>query len=228
MADLERYSDYNATDEDDEGYGARRPSVVKKLLKLFVCLFLFSICGLIIARMALSGYYPKEMKRFYQTDALKAYAETVTLSPEKVAIGVPYDHNADASFVAANLWVEKAAGAMQFSVRMTDRTFVLLAERLEMSEVPSYNGESSSMFAFALTDNRGVRYTPSYVSDDSYLWYHATKLCFDGVELADELDLAWIRLDIYYIGNGEPDWDAEPYASIPVYVLKSEIAESNS
>ena len=224
MADLERYSDYNNVDDEEEGYGGKRRSPIGRIIKLFVCLFLFSICGLIVVRMILSGYYPKEMKRFYMTDALRVYAETEEIDPEKDSIGVPYDDNKDASFVAANLWLEKDAGAMQLSVRMTSRTFEILAERIGATDPIVYNGESSSLFAFSLVDNYGNRYTPSYTDDTSYLWYHATKLCFDGVDLSDELDLAWIRLDIYYIGNGEPADDAEPYASIPVYVLKSELS----
>jgi hypothetical protein len=107
---------------------------------------------------------------------------------------------------------------------MTSRTFQILAERLGMDQPVDYDGVSGSLFSFSLVDNYGNRYTPSYTDDTSYLWYHATKLCFDGVDLSDELDLAWIRLDIYYIGDGEPAADAEPYASIPVYVLKSELA----
>lgn len=224
MSDLERYSDYNDVEEDGDGYGGKRHTVLGRLIKLFVCLFLFSICGLIVVRMLLSGYYPKEMKRFYLTDALGAYAETAKLDPEKVSIGVPYDDNKDASFVAGNLFIEKKAGALQLSVRMTSRTFEVLAERLGVTEPISYSGVSSSLFAFSLVDNYGNRYTPSYTDDDSYLWYHATKLCFDGVDLSDELDLAWIRLDVYYIGDGEPAADGKPYASIPIYVLKSELA----
>ncbi len=223
MSDLERYSDYNDIEEDRDG-GDRRHFILGKLIKLFVCLFLFSICGLIVVRMLLSGYYPREMKRFYLTDELRAYAETAALDPEKVSIGVPYDDNKDASFVAANLFIEKNAGAVQLSVRMTSRTFEILAERLGKSEKISYNGVSSSLFAFSLVDNYGNRYAPSYTDDDSYLWYHATKLCFDGVDLSDELDLAWIRLEVYYVGDGEPSSGAEPYALIPVYVLKSELA----
>ena len=224
MADLERYSDYNDVEEDDEGYGGKRRSVLGKLIKIFVCLFLLSVCGLILVRMLLSGYYPKEMKRFYLTDSLLQYAESAELDPEKVSIGVPYDDNKDASFVAANLLIERKAGAVQLSVRMTSRTFEILAERLGVPNGISYNGVSSSLFAFELEDNLGNRYAASYTDDDSYLWYHATKLCFDGVDLSDELDLAWIRLNVYYIGDGEPAADAEPYASIPVYVLKAELA----
>lgn len=223
MADLERYSDYNDVEEDDGRYGEKRP-LLGRLIKLFVCLFLVSICGLIIVRMFLSGYYPKEMKRFYLTDRLLAYSESAELDPEKVSIGIPYDDNKEASFVAGNLFIEKSAGAMQLSIRMTSRTFEILAERLGKTEPISYSGASSSLFAFELEDNYGNRYAPSYTDDDSYLWYHATKLCFDGVSLSDELDLAWIRLNVYYIGDGAPAADAEPYASIPVYVLKSELA----
>jgi hypothetical protein len=224
MADLERYSDYNDIDDEVDNYGGRRHKILGRVLKIFVCLFLFSICGLIIVRMLLSGYYPKEMKSFYLTDHLRAYAETASLNPEKASIGVPYDNNKDASFVAGNLFLEKDAGALQLSVRMTSRTFQILAERLGMDQPVDYDGVSGSLFSFSLVDNYGNRYTPSYTDDTSYLWYHATKLCFDGVDLSDELDLAWIRLDIYYIGDGEPAADAEPYASIPVYVLKSELA----
>ncbi len=237
MSDYERYGDYNSTEEDEE----RRPSLAWKILKIGALALLVSVCLILAARLILSGYYPRSMKSFHMTDALLAYKASHTLDVEELKVDVPFDDEDFASFCADNLLVERGAGALQFSLRFTDSTFEELARRLKISE-PDYSGRSRDYFDFSLLDSLGNRHHPTYAKDDSYFWYHATKLCFDGVDFAS-LDAAtrvpddepaadgaetvyldsWIRLDVYYTGGGTaPDYSAEPYAMILIYMNVSE------
>lgn len=235
MSDYERYGDYNLTEEDEE----RRPSLVGRIFKIGVIVLLLSVCLILAARLILSGYYPRSMRSFYMTDALRAYQSSHSLTVEELEIDVPFDDDEYASFCADNLFVERGAGAMQFSLRFTDGTFEELARRLQIPE-PDYSGRISDYFDFSLLDSLGNRYHPAYQRDDSYFWYHATKLCFDGVDFA-MLDAqkrvpgepsadgaetvyldSWVRLDVYYTAGDEPDYTAEPYAMILIYMNVSE------
>ena len=228
MSDYERYGDYNSTEEDEE----HRTSAVGKILKILISFILIAVCAVVAARLILSGYYPASMKRLYMTEALTAYKAEHTLKVEKVKIDVPFDHNEKASFCADNLLVEKEAGALQLSVRFNRATFEILAQRTKVKEI-KYSGRSADYFHFSLLDDFGNRYELSHRADDSYFWYHATKLCFDGVDFGvtaenpedpeNPLTLGWIRLDVYLVSQGAPDYSKAPYASIPVYVINSEI-----
>lgn len=231
MSDYERYGDYNSTDEKQE----HRPSLIGRILKILFLFVLITVCLIVAARLILSGYYPRTMKQLYMTDALTAYRAENALKTERLKIDVPFDHPKRASFCAANLIVEREAGALQLSVRFNRATFEILAERLGVEEI-KYSGRSEQYFRFSLLDDFGNRYEPSYQRDDSYLWYHATKLCFDGVDFSATaenpqdanapLSLGWIRLDVYLAGEGAPDYTTEPYASIPVYVIRSEVVRN--
>ncbi len=217
MSDYERYGDYDDREDDIP----RRHGIVFRLLKFCVLLVLLSVCGTIVLRLIVSGYYPREIKRFYETDALAHYAAQVgDYRVEELSLKVPYDSSDFASFYADNAYLVEEAGAIQMSIRYTASSFETLAERLSLSEVP--NAEDVR-FDFTLCDNRGVRYTPSHSISDKYFWYYAVKLCFDSVDLVgmledEENDVDWLRLEIRVCLSGqEPDHGEEPYATIPVY-----------
>ena len=203
MADYERYGDYN--DIGDEKNGGRRP--VRRLLKILISLALFLFCGFLVFRMIVAEYYPRDLRTFRVTPALELYAETHDLSPEKVKIRVPYDDNVRASFIADNLLVERGAGAVQFTLRLSRYTMTRLSETLG-EDVGSKPDESR--FIVRLLDNLGNRYEKTDEYGRSYLWYRAVKYCFDGVDFDG---VAWIRADVYLVSD--PD-AAEPYASVPV------------
>ena len=133
--------------------------------------------------------------------------ETHDLDAEKVKIRVPYDDNTRASFIADNLLIERGAGAVQFTLRLSRDTMTRLSEALG-EDVGTKPDESR--FIVVLQDNHGNRYQKTDEFGRSYLWYRAVKYCFDGVGF-DEAD--WIRVDVYLVSD--PD-AAEPYASIPV------------
>ncbi len=235
MSDFERYGDYNATEDEEEG---RAPSAIGKVLKIGVTVLLLSVCLILVGRLLISGYYPRSMRKLYMTDSLKAYAAVSKLRVEEMEIDddFRFDSSDFASFCADNLFIERGAGAMQLSVRMTDGTFEELSRRLSLSPF-KYSGHSSDYFEFSLVDSLGNRYRPEYVRDDSYLWYHAVKLCYSGIDFAS-LDAqtydpgedaaaddaytvyldSWVRLEVYYTAGGEPDYSAKPYAVMLVYM----------
>ena len=204
MTDYERYGDYDDIDEDKQP-GGRHP--VLRLLKWLVSATLFLFVGFLIFRMIVADYYPRDLRKFRSTPALAEYAETHDLSPEKVKIRVPYDDNTRASFIADNLLIERNAGAVQFTLRLSKYTMTRLSETLG-EDVGTKPDESR--FIVRLLDNLGNRYEKTDQLGRSYLWYRAVTYCFDGVNFDG---VAWIRADVYLASD--PD-APEPYASVPV------------
>ena len=203
MADYERYGDYN--DIDDGGSGQKRP--ILRLLKILVSLSLFLFCGFLVFRLIVAEYYPRELRKLTMTPPLTAYSETHDLSPETLKITVPYDDNVRASFIADNLLIEREAGAVQFTLRLSRDTMMKLSE-VTGEDVGRKPDES--YFVVTLYDDLGNRYQKTEQIGRTFLWYRAVKYCFDGVEFAG---VSWIRADVYLASA--PD-AAEPYASIPV------------
>ena len=241
MSDFERYGDYNDTDDGEE---AKSPSPIGKILKIGFSVLLLSVCLILAGRLLISGYYPRSMRKLYMTDQLKAYAASNKLRIEEIEIDddFRFDSPDFASFCADNLLVERGAGVMQLSVRMTDGTFEELARRLSLRS-SKYSGASGDYFAFSLVDSLGNRYRPEYVRDCSYLWYHAAKLCFSGIDFAAldaqvyegegtvggdaytvHLD-SWVRLEVHYTAGGEPDYSEKPYAEMLVYMNIAEASQ---
>lgn len=203
MADYERYGDYNEIDEDR--VGRKRP--VLRLLKILVTVALFLFSGFLVFRLLVAEYYPRELRAFRMTPAVTEYAETHDLAPEKMKIRVPYDDNVRASFIADNLVIERAAGAVQFTLRLSRDTMARLSETTgeDLGKKPD-----ESYFVVTLYDDLGNRYEKTEQIGRTVLWYRAVKYCFDGVDFAG---VSWIRADVYLVSD--PD-AAEPYASVPV------------
>ena len=206
MADYERYGDYNEIDEDR--VGRKRP--VLRLLKILVTVALFLFSGFLVFRLLVAEYYPRELRAFRMTPAVTEYAETHDLTPEKMKIRVPYDDNVRASFIADNLVIERAAGAVQFTLRLSRDTMARLSETTgeDVGKKPDEN-----YFVVTLYDDLGNRYEKTEQIGRTVLWYRAVKYCFDGVDFAG---VSWIRADVYLVSD--PD-AAEPYASVPVIDL---------
>ena len=213
MADYERYGDYNEIDEDR--VGRKRP--VLRLLKILVTVALFLFSGFLVFRLLVAEYYPRELRAFRMTPAVTEYAETHDLTPEKMKIRVPYDDNVRASFIADNLVIERAAGAVQFTLRLSRDTMARLSETTgeDIGKKPDEN-----YFVVTLYDDLGNRYEKTEQIGRTVLWYRAVKYCFDGVDFAG---VSWIRADVYLVSD--PD-AAEPYASVPVIDL-SGASEAN-
>lgn len=204
MEDYERYGDYNDVGDDGK-YGRPRP--ILRLLKILVTLALFLFCGFLVFRLIVAEYYPRDLRGLRSTPALAAYAAENDLHPEKLKIRVPYDDNVRASFIADNLVIERGAGAVQFTLRLSRDTMARLSETIG----ENVGGKpDESYFSVTLYDDLGNRYEPTDQLGRTYLWYRAVKYCFDGVGFAG---VGWIRADVYLVSD--PD-ASEPYASIPV------------
>ena len=203
MADYERYGDYN--DIDEEKIGQRRP--VLRLLRIFFTVALFLFAGFLIFRLIVAEYYPRALKTFRMTPALEAYAEENDLDPERVKISVPYDDNTRASFIADNLAIERNAGAVQFTLRLSKYTMTRLAET---TGTDPEKKPDESRFIVRLQDDFGNVYEVSDQIGRSYLWYRSVRYCFDGVNFEG---VGWIRAEIYL--SSDPN-AAVPYATIPV------------
>ena len=206
MSDFELYGDYNDVEDEKEPRG-RHP--ILRMLRWFILATLFLFVGFLLFRLIVAEYYPRDLKKFYMTDALTAYAETNELDVEKVKISVPYDDNVSASFIADNLLVERGAGAVQFTLRMSRFTMEKWAE----TKGVDWDGKTidETVFTVTLLDDLGNRYPVSCSFAKRYLWYRSVKYCFDGVDLSDSV--SWVRVDVFLSGA---DQDADPYASIPI------------
>ena len=101
MEDIERYGDYNETDEEPSGEKSHI-GLILKIVIISVCLL---VVGLIIFRVILFSYYPKAMKRIYFNDTLTAYynEHSGDINAETQKLRAPYDDPDFASFIADNL-----------------------------------------------------------------------------------------------------------------------------
>lgn len=229
MSDYELYGDYNrGEDEEPEGPAPSRfGAAVKKILKALVIILLAGACLVMGFRMIVSGYYPREMKYLYHTEALTAHA-AVAGQPEVVTqkIRVPFEseilesneieeaRNAKSQngyFYAANLRVVRETGSVQFSLRMNNQALRDIAAAYGVGTITSVK----DAFTFTLTDPAGHRYTPTATLTDEALFYQYVKLCYDGVTLED---VTWLRVEITVVGA---DMTAEEHPTLAVCVYEN-------
>ena len=205
---MERYGDYNEVDEAPGG----NKNPVAFLLKALVIAICLLVVGVMLFRVILFNYYPKEIKNIhfdseltelYEKNGGKIDAITQTLR-------APYDDPDFASFFADNLIVIKDADQLQLSVRYNASIFDTIEEKYGTR----LDSESDNLFSFSLervpfdeTEEAHVIGELTYSYTDSALMYTYYKLVFDGVELLDEESADWIRLKITL--NDLPD--AAPY-----------------
>ena len=233
LSDYELYGDYNRG-EDEEPAGpapSRFGVVVKRILKTLLIVLLAGACLVMAFRMIVSGYYPRDMKYLYHTDALTAYAAGRAEQPEVVTqkIRVPFEseileaddiekaQNAKSQngyFYAANLRVVRATGSVQFSLRMNNRALIDIAAAYGVDEIAS----PADAFTFTLTDPSGRHYAPTAVLTDEALFYRYIKLCYDGVSLED---VVWLRVEI---GVNGADMTAKEHPVLAVCVYENNAA----
>jgi hypothetical protein len=197
MEDIERYGDYNETDEEPSGEKSHI-GLILKIVIISVCLL---VVGLIIFRVILFSYYPKAMKRIYFNDTLTAYynEHSGDINAETQKLRAPYDDPDFASFIADNLIIIKGVGQLQLSVRYNSSIFDNIEEKYGVKLDP----KSADHFEFEL--ERGIlsentEYESIGKLDHSEsakkLMYTYYKLVFDGVDFSDSETEEWIRLKI--------------------------------
>jgi len=225
MEDIERYGDYNEVDEAPGG----NKNPVATLLKILIISLCLIVVGVILFRVILFNYYPKEMKRIYFNSELTEYYNSLDgeIGALTQKLRAPYDDPDFASFMADNLIVIKGAGQLQLSVRYNSSVFDTIEEKYGVR----LDKKSKDLFIFEL---ERVPFDSSlevlkigeleYLSSDSALMYTYYKLVFDGVEFKDEND--WIRLKITLkdIPNADPYYilvyeDTDEYSAFTDYKL---------
>ena len=218
MEDIERYGDYNEIDEEPGG----DKNHVKTLLKILIISLCLLVVGVLLFRVILFNYYPKEMKTIRFNDELTEYYNDNGGDIDAVTqkLRAPYDDPDFASFMADNLIVIKGAGQLQLSVRYNSSVFDTIEEKYGVR----LDKSSDDNFIFELEYVPYDKSIPGYktgeldyINTDTALMYTYYKLVFDGVEFKDEND--WIRLKITI--KDIPN--AAPY-----YILVYENVEKNT
>ncbi len=212
MEDMERYGDYNETEDD----APRRRGGFLRVLQILVALVCLATAGVIGYRLFLFDYYPAEMKQPIFTERLTAYYREVgedALGIRTQKLRFPYDDNDKGNFFCDHLYVIPGAGELQISLRYNESALATIASHYGFESLTP----SDDLFSFRITDNVGRDYgTPVYQATDAYAMYHYYKLAFDGIEFDNPSDgaeaPAWIRLEIFV--KGAPDDKAFSYVAI--------------
>lgn len=217
MEDIERYGDYNEIDEEPGG-DKNHVATILKVVIIALCLL---VVGVVLFRVILFNYYPKEMKTIHFNDELTEYynSNDGDINALTQKLRAPYDDPDFASFMADNLIVIRGAGQLQLSVRYNSSIFDTIEEKYGVR----LDKKRDDNFIFELEYVPFDKSVPAYKtgeldysSTDRALMYTYYKLVFDGIEFVDEND--WIRLKITI--KDIPD--AEPY-----YILVYENVEKN-
>lgn len=214
MSDYERYMDYNGVHDDDHLLHppAKWVMVLKALCKwLFVLACLF-VVGLLAFRLAFAGWYPRFAKKLYMTPAIsEAYAENGTLTALTQTLAVPWEDRNSGYYMADNLIVVKESGSIQVSLRVNENNYALIAQAVGLTE--DYVRENLTFTLYYGAEDTPLTYSTAKVIKDKKLLYDYYKICFDGVDLSQ--NIPWYRLNIHITGYA--DSEAEPLACIVVY-----------
>ena len=220
MEDIERYGDYDELDDEPSGEKNRIASLLKGLI-IAIC---FLVVGLMLFRVALFNYYPREIKEIYFDDELTELYNNNggKISAKTQTLRAPYDDPDFASFFADNLIIIEDAEQIQLSVRYNSSVFDSIEEKYGVR----LDSESEGLFTFELErvpfkDSKNA-YTVGeleHIEKDGALMYTYYKLVFDGVELLGDDEPDWIRLKITLADVPEAD---------PYYILIYENTETYS
>ena len=204
MDNMERYGDYNEVDDTPGG----KKKAVSLILKILIFILGGAVAGVLIFRVVLFSYYPREIKNIYFNDTLAEYYEITggDIGAETQNIRFPYDDSEDGNFFCDNLIVIKGINQLQVSARLNRSLFDKIAEEYGVTIDP----EAEDVFEFSLYRSPSVPAdvkegeaepigTLTYVAEDSAVMYHYYKLVFDDVDFGldeGEYPAKWIRLEI--------------------------------
>jgi len=200
MDDLERYGDYN--DSEDDAPRSRNPVVL--ILKILIGVVCFAVVFLLGFRIVLFNSYPDSIENIYFNSTLKEYYNETdgNINAETQSLRAPYDHADEGNFFSDNLIVVKGADHLQISVRynlsLEDTLFENYGVRVDLAD--------TSKISFSLSRNpRGESKSPEKIGVldkviyESSMMYGYYKLVFDNVDfgLDDGEDIVnWIRVEI--------------------------------
>ena len=198
MEDLERYGDYNDT-EDDAPRGKSPVLLILKILIFTVCIAVVFVLGF---RIILFNHYPSSIKDLYYNDVLRQhYSDSGNdINVLTQSLRAPYDHADEGNFFCDNLYVIREAGQLQVSVRFN----VSLVDSIKEKYGVEIDPNDPDIFSFSLARNPGGEGEAiesigklTYVKNESSMMYRYFKLVFDDVDFGDGEDsVNWIRLEI--------------------------------
>lgn len=200
MEDLDRYADYNDSDDDNSG----KRSKVGLVLKILVGIVCISVIGVIAFRLVLFNSYPDSIKNIHFNDKLTAFYNETSgeIGAKTQDLRSPYDDPDKGNFFCDNLIVIPDIDQLQISVRFN----LSLIEALEEEYGAQLDPDSENFLEFRLSKNPIDENSEPrtigelvYESTDSKFMYKYYKLVFDGVDFGtgeNEEPANWIRLEI--------------------------------
>jgi hypothetical protein len=206
MEDFERYADYDERDYDEK----RKSGAFILILKICVAVLCIGVVSILAFRIAIFRNSPETMKKLYFTDTLTEFYNENSGNIEILTqeLRVPYDNSKFANFFCDNLFVIKAAGELQISLRYNES---MLAEAEKKYSISNLDFDDENLLTVRLYDNNGKIYTNLiYSATENHYMYQYQKLCFGGIDFDNA---EWIRLEIF-ITEANSD---EPFAKVPIY-----------
>jgi hypothetical protein len=198
MEDLERYADYNDTDDDLP----REKSAVGLILKILIAVVCISVVGFFAFRVILFNYYPDKVENIYFNEKLTDFynANGGKIGAFTQGMRAQYDDPDEGNFFADNLIIIPDINQLQVSVRYNTSLIEVIKEKykIELNPDAEDNFEFSLWFIPFYEGSTPVQMaTLSNELTDSKLMYRYYKLVFDDVVLEKEgTEEFWIALQI--------------------------------
>nr|MBE6544818.1 hypothetical protein [Oscillospiraceae bacterium] len=219
MDDLERYGDYNETDDLPPSR-----NTLSLVLKILTTVIILAVVGVVGVRVFIFNYYPKEMRTLHFTDALTQYYndQDGDIGALTQSLRAPYDDPDEGNFFCDHLIVVPEIGQLQVCLRYN----VSLADSLSLNYgLSDFDTENTEQFSFRLWRNGDESSKEGYEVGrlvysewDSFAMYRYCKLVFEDVSLLEDTD--WIRLEVFIDGV-----DKETPFMIAVYENNEDYSE---
>ena len=231
MEDMERYGDYNETDEEP---GRKSPvGIIIKILIAVVCLAVIGVVGF---RIFMFNTYPEEVSGLIYTDSLREHYEKTSgnIGALTQDLGIKYDDPKEGNFFFDKVIVVPAADHIQLTVRYNTALYETI--KTKYGVVIPEDADSAEIFEFRIARTKSgyiptgddERFPIEYVgtlgatATASSAMYRYVRVAFDGVDFGldeGETAVGWYRLEIKLRGV-----DMDPY-TLAVYQYGEETKE---
>ena len=198
MEDLERYADYNDTDDDLQ----REKSAVGLILKILIAVVCISVVGFFAFRVILFNYYPDKVENIYFNEKLTGFynEKNGEIGAFTQELRAQYDDPDEGTFFCDNLIIIPEINQLQVSVRYNTSIIQTIKEKygVELNPEAENNFEFSLWFIPFYEGSTPIKMaTLSNEITDSKLMYRYYKLVFDDVKLDMEgTKEFWVALQI--------------------------------
>lgn len=230
MEDMERYGDYNDTDDGEE-----KPTALGIVFKCIVFAVVALVVGVLGFRVFLFNSYPEPMQKLYLTDTVAKYLASVDGGGvvKTQSNGTKYDDAKEGNFFFEYLMIIPDADHLQVSIRYNTSLIEKLNEEYGLELSPDANPEELFDFYLAKTKDGYVEPegstapvpteklgTLTMVESDSMLMYRYARLAFDDVDLriGEDGAVGWVRLEVVVKALADnPEFESY---KLPVYIAE--------